>query len=478
MKYISGNLLKADTQALVNTVNTVGVMGKGDDKKLVFLPINLVLYLLEGMGATTVDKFPINSKTGLLQFGLLDEIIRGVGTVGGFIVGGPAGAAAGNALAHMVTGADVGKSLKRGVTAGAGALGYTMGGPLGAGLGTALSSGLVEGNDWRKAGMQGLKIAALTYGGDQLLGGPEGLMALGRGEGIQGSLGSYLGSSGFNGAGSTANMSAAQAGQQIADKSLGVTNAGGGGGGISGLFGKAGDLLTSPLGVAGITYALTNMGEKHKIKEANIDAKASNEAYERMRNDAGLNLPQIQLADRSKQKHYIKNPAHTASNKEPYYIEAQPYKEGGVVRRKPINPYNSKGIFGPGTGQSDSIRTDIPPGTYIMDASVVSDLGDGSSTAGLKVLEKTVKQIRSEFPKKVIKHVEKVIKKDSKLVPVYVANEEFPIDPVTVALKGGGSVEKGAKIFDKMVKNIRAHKNSKGLSLPPRAKHPLQYIHG
>src|SRR5258706_13997677 len=29
MKFLIGNLLEADTQALVNTVNTVGVMGKG-----------------------------------------------------------------------------------------------------------------------------------------------------------------------------------------------------------------------------------------------------------------------------------------------------------------------------------------------------------------------------------------------------------------------------------------------------------------
>jgi len=29
MKFIVGNLLESDTQALVNTVNTVGVMGKG-----------------------------------------------------------------------------------------------------------------------------------------------------------------------------------------------------------------------------------------------------------------------------------------------------------------------------------------------------------------------------------------------------------------------------------------------------------------
>jgi O-acetyl-ADP-ribose deacetylase (regulator of RNase III) len=29
MKFITGNLLSAQAQALVNTVNTVGVMGKG-----------------------------------------------------------------------------------------------------------------------------------------------------------------------------------------------------------------------------------------------------------------------------------------------------------------------------------------------------------------------------------------------------------------------------------------------------------------
>ena len=29
IRYVVGNMLSADTQALVNTVNTVGVMGKG-----------------------------------------------------------------------------------------------------------------------------------------------------------------------------------------------------------------------------------------------------------------------------------------------------------------------------------------------------------------------------------------------------------------------------------------------------------------
>lgn len=45
MKYITGNLLEADTQALVNTVNTVGVMGKGIALQFKErFPINYKLY--------------------------------------------------------------------------------------------------------------------------------------------------------------------------------------------------------------------------------------------------------------------------------------------------------------------------------------------------------------------------------------------------------------------------------------------------
>ncbi len=467
-------------QDKVPIASTIEKMGKGDDKKLVYLPINFVLHLLEGMGATTADKFPINSKTGLLQFGFWKEVVRGAGTIVGFMVGGPGGAAIGNAIAHKVTGADWGKSLKRGLTAGIGSLGYVAGGPLGAGLGTALGTGVIEGKSWQKSLMQGLKIGALTYGGDQLLGGAEGLTSLASGNGAGGYLGSLTGSTAAASTGAnTAGLTAAQAGQQIANQSL--TNAAASSGassGLSGLLSKAGDFATSPLGLSAIVGGASLMGEKHKIKEQNKQAELNNAAYERMRNDAGLNLPPIQMS--GDDNSYVKNPNYDHDNNEPFYIrgKTQKYKEGGVVRQKAINPYNSRGIFGPGNGQDDSIRTRIPSGTYIIDASTTSDLGDGSSTAGLKVLQKTVKQIRSQYPKHVIRHVEKIVKKDSKHVPVYVANEEFPIDPVTVALKGGGSVERGAKVFDQMVKNIRAHKNSKGLSLPPRAKQPLQYLRG
>jgi hypothetical protein len=106
----------------------------------------------------------------------------------------------------------------------------------------------------------------------------------------------------------------------------------------------------------------------------------------------------------------------------------------------------------------------------------LADLGDGSSSSGIKVLEEVARHIRKSKPIHEIKNVEKFIKKDSKITPVYLANEEFKFDPITVALAGGGNVDHGAKIFEKMVKNVRAHKNSNGLELPPKAKHPLEYM--
>lgn len=48
MKYIKGNLLDASTQALVNTVNTVGVMGKGIARQFKErFPLNFKIYLEE-----------------------------------------------------------------------------------------------------------------------------------------------------------------------------------------------------------------------------------------------------------------------------------------------------------------------------------------------------------------------------------------------------------------------------------------------
>lgn len=51
--------------------------------------------------------------------------------------------------------------------------------------------------------------------------------------------------------------------------------------------------------------------------------------------------------------------------------------------------------IGPGTGQSDEIPANLSNGEYVMDADVVSALGDGSNEAGAKHLDKFRENIRA-----------------------------------------------------------------------------------
>lgn len=77
----------------------------------------------------------------------------------------------------------------------------------------------------------------------------------------------------------------------------------------------------------------------------------------------------------------------------------------------------SRPVSGPGTGQSDEIPALLSDGEYVLDASTVSDLGDGSTKAGAQALDKFVKKVRTEkrgglsqLPKKA-KAPEKYMKK-------------------------------------------------------------------
>jgi hypothetical protein len=64
---------------------------------------------------------------------------------------------------------------------------------------------------------------------------------------------------------------------------------------------------------------------------------------------------------------------------------------GGRGARRP-----SRSVRGAGTGQSDEIPALLSDGEYVIDASTVSDLGDGSTEAGSKKLDAMVKSIRKE----------------------------------------------------------------------------------
>jgi len=159
---------------------------------------------------------------------------------------------------------------------------------------------------------------------------------------------------------------------------------------------------------------------------------------------------------------------------EPYEFSVRDtarFKRGGHVkpRVRHIPPSPNPGfIHGDEKGQADNVYTEVPQGTYIIDATTVSDAGDGNTEAGVKSWRDFFSpfnqggQVNSRLP----------------MVKVALSAGEYPVFPNIVANLGDGYINKGSKILDDMIERIRKYKASKGDELPPPIK-PLQtYLRG
>ena len=120
---------------------------------------------------------------------------------------------------------------------------------------------------------------------------------------------------------------------------------------------------------------------------------------------------------------------------------------------------------GGGTGQSDDIPAMLHDGDYVMDAETVSALGDGSSKAGMHVLE----GFRSQVPYKNAP--------GGNPVPAKIADGEYVFPAAFVTALGRGDNKRGSEILDGLREKLRAHKRGAPLDkIPPKAKSPLDYI--
>jgi len=120
---------------------------------------------------------------------------------------------------------------------------------------------------------------------------------------------------------------------------------------------------------------------------------------------------------------------------------------------------------GGGTGQSDDIPAMLHDGDYVMDAETVSALGDGSSKAGMHVLE----GFRSQIPHKSAP--------GGNPVPAKIADGEYVFPAAFVSALGRGDNKRGSEILDGLREKLRAHKRGAPLDkIPPKAKSPLDYI--
>lgn len=155
----------------------------------------------------------------------------------------------------------------------------------------------------------------------------------------------------------------------------------------------------------------------------------------------------------------------------------KPHKKGGQIRKYKVGgKVIGVEIKGKGTGQSDDIPRNAKENSWVWDATTVAHAGDGTTNAGQKAIEnfeKTIAKTKLPEVKEVIK--ETIKSKPLRIVPCALSNGERVTPPELVAAAGDGDFDKGSSILRKMTKELRRHKASKGLNLPPSAHDLMIY---
>jgi hypothetical protein len=115
-----------------------------------------------------------------------------------------------------------------------------------------------------------------------------------------------------------------------------------------------------------------------------------------------------------------------------------------------------------GPGRTDNIRIKPASGSYVIPADVVSGLGEGSTMNGAAVLDKALAEYKPKMSSalkpipqpsapKTYRHGGR-----SDGVDIVAAGGEYVVSPEQCAAIGGGNVDKGHKILDEFVKQVRA----------------------
>ena len=360
-----------------------------NDTKVVLMPSDVVNFmdLIRG----EIRKDPVMR---LEEFGLMDEIFRGVATVGGAVLGGPIGAGVGNYFGKVATGADPSTNI-----------------------------------------LPAAKVGLATWG--------LGQAASGLGASFPGLASSAPGVFGANASwGATPSMF--QSAAAAAPSATGTTAAAASANPSSWNLGNASKWLIPGALMAGGLFTANKQNKKeHEIKQE-IEVKRRQDAR-KLRKHYGFEEP---LGVTLKGPEEIRSP------------EYKNYKKGGLIGRP---------IVGKGKGQEDLINDDrVKEGGWIWNATLVSDLGDGSTKAGQKELEGLEKFIAKKSGN---------LKKYNRLdhggtprnIPCALSDGERYTPPEIVTAAGDGSNKEGAAKFREITKSIRAHKISKGTDLPPPA---------
>lgn len=121
-----------------------------------------------------------------------------------------------------------------------------------------------------------------------------------------------------------------------------------------------------------------------------------------------------------------------------------------------------------GFGRTDTIPLNVPSGSYVLPADVVSGLGQGNTDGGATALSRLFSDWgfmpdgRSKDGKPPAIQYRRC--------PIIAAAGEYVVHPEIVKYYGGGNISKGHKDLDEFVKSARAKTHKTLGSLPPPAK--------
>ena len=125
--------------------------------------------------------------------------------------------------------------------------------------------------------------------------------------------------------------------------------------------------------------------------------------------------------------------------------------EGGVSEKIHVGPIHSNVA-----GRTDHLPINVPSGSYVIPADIISAMGEGNTMAGFKYAN-AVFGTQQNSP-------------EHEPVEIVAAGGEYVITPENVADRiGGGDVDAGHKNLDEFVKDYRA-KTIKTLSKLPGPK--------
>jgi hypothetical protein len=112
--------------------------------------------------------------------------------------------------------------------------------------------------------------------------------------------------------------------------------------------------------------------------------------------------------------------------------------EGGVSEKIHVGPIHSNVA-----GRTDHLPINVPSGSYVIPADIISAMGEGNTMAGFKYAN-AVFGVQQNSP-------------EHEPVEIVAAGGEYVITPENVANRiGGGDVDAGHKNLDEFVKDYRA----------------------